>query len=595
MIKKVIFTFLLVIPFVAFSQDLDLDEEYLDSLPEGVREDVMEKIEAQEESEKPVYRRASSMIDKRLKKKLEKMTDDEIVELEASYVFGKKIFDMMQSTFMPVNEPNIDSSYVLDFGDILEIQIISLDGSLDEYPIKRDGSINIPDVGKIYLSGLSLSEASALIQTKIKTKYIGAESYVSLTNIRDIQVLVSGNAYNPGIYTLNGNSNILHALNMAGGIDEIGSYRSIDLIRNNEIVDSIDLYEMFIFGKSDFGSNLRTGDSIFVNSSKKIATIVSGVKRPGKYEMKDSETIKDLIRFSNDFKSEANTANITHQTTKNGNILNSTVSVDDIAKIVVSDGDLVIISEYEYLDVEILGAVINPGKYKILNGETLSDLILKSGGYKESAYPFGGFLNNIKSEEINLEAKDKLYNQFIMNLIDSKAIGAADSTESLPLILENLKDSPVSGRVIAEFDLDVIASDPFLDTALEDGDKIIIPNITQQIYIYGEVSNQGAVRYSPNKNTKYYLDRSGGVLNTADNDNIFIVHPNGVTQRMSSRSNIFSMFGGIDSDVLIYPGSVIYVPRSTNITDRTTIAAIWAPIVSSLALSIASISALNNN
>ena len=69
---------------------------------------------------------------------------------------------------------------------------------------------------------------------KVKSSYIGTEAFVSLSNIRDINILVSGNAYNPGIYTLSGNSNMLHAIGVAGGINEYGSYRKINLIRNNK-------------------------------------------------------------------------------------------------------------------------------------------------------------------------------------------------------------------------------------------------------------------------------------------------------------------------------------------------------------------------
>ena len=151
---------------------------------------------------------------------------------------------------MPINEPNLDSTYILDFGDTLEIQLIGQKNSIDNLSIKRDGSINIPEIGKIFVSGLSLDEVNGLIKSKISSAYIGVEAFISLINIRDIQIIVTGNAYNPGIYTLNGNSNILNALSMAGGVSENGSYRKIDLIRNNEIIRSFDLYDIFMYGKS---------------------------------------------------------------------------------------------------------------------------------------------------------------------------------------------------------------------------------------------------------------------------------------------------------------------------------------------------------
>ena len=145
---------------------------------------------------------------------------------------------------MPINEPNLSSEYILGFGDILEIQLIGQEDYIEQISIKRDGSINMPDLGKLNLAGLSMGEAISLIKAKVNNSYIGTEVYISLTNIRDINVLVSGNAYNPGIYTLSGNSNMLHAIAVAGGINEFGSYREISLIRNQKVIDTLDIYDI---------------------------------------------------------------------------------------------------------------------------------------------------------------------------------------------------------------------------------------------------------------------------------------------------------------------------------------------------------------
>ena len=215
--KKIFLSALLLASAGLHSQELD--EAYLASLPESVRGDVLDKIAEKEVKDTPVYRRPSSMINK---------------PSSNSARFGAQIFDMMQTSFMPINEPNFDSSYILDFGDTLEIQLIGQQNAIEKLSIKRDGSINIPEIGKISVAGLSLNAASSIIKDKIANAYIGIEAFVTLVNIRDIQVLITGNAYNPGIYTLNGNSNLLHALSMAGGIDESGSYRKIELIRDND-------------------------------------------------------------------------------------------------------------------------------------------------------------------------------------------------------------------------------------------------------------------------------------------------------------------------------------------------------------------------
>jgi protein involved in polysaccharide export with SLBB domain len=160
-------------------------------------------------------------------------------------------------------------------------------------------------------------------------------------------------------------------------------------------------------------------------------------------------------------------------------------------------------------------------------------------------------------------------------------------------ILMQIKNSESTGRVIAEFDLDIISNDSSKDTILENGDKIYIPQLTQQVYIQGEVSNAGAIRYAPGQDIDYYISMSGGALLNADLDNIFIVHPNGETENFAKKSRL-SFILEDDSKELIYPGSIIYIPQKNNFVNSLQAASIWAPIISSIALSLTSLSVLNN-
>jgi len=573
--KKIFLFALLLTSLGLYSQELD--EAYLASLPESVRGDVLDKIAEREVKDTPVYRRPSSMINK---------------PSSQSTRFGAQIFDMMQTSFMPINEPNFDSSYILDFGDTLEIQLIGQKNSIEKLSIKRDGSINIPEIGKISVAGLSLDEASPLIKGKIANAYIGIEAFVSLVNIRDIQVLITGSAYNPGIYTLNGNSNLLHALSMAGGIDEKGSYRKIELIRDNTVINTIDLYDIFIHGKSGFGQRLRSGDSILIKPSNNLVSISGAVKRPGVYELTSDENFSDLFAYGNGFSASADIDTLRVERLNKEEVEFIYISdVKDLSSIKPVSGDRLNVRSYVRKSVTISGAVNTPGTYVISRGETLSSLIDKAEGYKDDAYLFGGVLNNQRAESINAEAVEKLYTSFVQKLI-SKG-DALFASESLPFILAELKKSTISGRIMAEFDVDVIKASPELDTNLEDGDSVTIPIITQQVYIFGEVNNPGAIRYKSGQSIQNYIASSGGVLESADNTNIFVVHPNGELNRLQNTSRL-SFINKRGNDVLIYPGSVIYIPREVLSRDPALVASIWAPIVSALALSLTSLSVLDN-
>jgi len=578
---KKILTIALIFP-ILFLSSQEMDQEYLNSLPETVRQDVLDKMEAKQESEKPIYRRASSAIDK-----------PEQLDEDVETRFGSNFFDTMQTSFMPINEPNLNSTYILDFGDVIEIQLIGQEDSIQEYIINRDGSINISDLGKIVLSGLSLNEASSLIKNKVKNIYIGTEAFITLKNIRDISILISGNAYNPGIYTLNGNSNMLHALTMAGGINEFGSYRNISLIRNGDVIEKLDLYEVLINGMHNINQGLRSGDSIVVHPIEKMVSIETGVIRPGKYELIETDKLDDLIKFANGFNKNADKSNMQIKRVNRGITQGIDIKLEQLETFKLNDGDSFYVREFKVNSIIIDGAVKNPGNYNVPIGTKLSEAIMLAGGYDQTAYPFGGSLENKRALKINQDAKDKLYDAFLNNIITNSNSVSSDNA-NMGLILEQIKNAEVTGRVIAEFDIDVIKKNPSLDTILEDADRIVIPNITQQVYIQGEINNPGAVRYAPGKDLDFYINASGGLLKNADKENIFILHPNGETQTITSSSRLSFLITDKNRE-LLYPGSVIYVPQSADFTNSLETAAIWAPILSSVALSLTSLSVLNNN
>ena len=362
---KKIFISLIALSSIFLSSQ-EIDDLFLESLPEDVREDVLDKVEAKEKSEEPIYRRASVELDKKMSQSNE---EDEFVE-DYDYsdkVFGKKFFDTIQSSFMPVNEPNLDDSYILDYGDVLEIQLFGQEEFTEEYSINRDGSINITRIGKVNVGGLKLSDANDLIKAKVNSSYIGTEAYITLSNVRDIQVLVTGNAFNPGVYTLSGNSNMLHALTMAGGIDDNGSYREIKLIRDNKVIENLDIYELIILGKNNINTRLRTGDSILVSPALNIVNVLSGVNRPFIYELKKDETLNDLVIYANGISSDADLDFIQLQRLDKNEVQIVSLKYEDLNEYVAKNNDSLIIREYKYGTVEVSGAVKIPGKYKIID------------------------------------------------------------------------------------------------------------------------------------------------------------------------------------------------------------------------------------
>ena len=597
----------LILPFI-FIQAQQLDETYLDSLPEDIREDLLERADQNIDDATPNYRSSlySSKLEKaeeliELKQRLEKdlldlerrLKSDE--ELTISYdlkIFGSDFFQTFQTSFMPINEPNPDSSYTLDGGDILSIQLIGQEDFIDFFPVNRDGTINIPDIGKINIAGLTLVEASALVKSRVDNVFIGTDAYITLDQIRDVNILVSGNAKNPGVYTLTGNSNILHALTMAGGINEYGSLRVINLVRNGNIIETLDIYDILIDGNYSLKKRLRSGDVIFVEAKKQIVTIDGAVKRPAKYEVKDNEFLGSVIRYSNGIKNTADLENISLERMLDGSLKSIPIqNVSQFNSIEAIEGDLIYVREYAYRTATISGAVYKPGKYTMAAGETIEDLIDKAGGFTDNAYPFGAVYENEDARFINKSAQELLYQEFLDNIIAISQLNIGQNFDLTPIIrlTEDIKNSKPSGRIV----VDLLSEDSQSFLNIRAGDSLIIPEKNNSVFVYGEVSSEGAIRYVPNEGVEYFVDKSGGFKRFADNESIYILHPNGETQRYSKKRNLFA---NQPRDLKMYPGSVIFVPRKLdNSSTRRLATQAYVSILGNLGVALASLSSINNN
>ena len=596
----------LLLPILAIVAQ-EFDESFIESLPDDIKEDIMNRSDEQSKAFEDNYRaseyssrlqQAEELISLKTRleadlRELEKrlQSDDKLEISPELEIFGSDFFDTFQTSFMPVNEPNPDSTYTLGIGDILNIQITGLNDFDEEIQINGDGSIFIQNIGEVVLAGLTVSEASQIIKSRVNSSFIGAEAYINLSKLRDVNVLVTGNAKNPGIYTLSGNANILQAISVAGGINKFGSFREINLVRNNEIIESLDVYDLLIDAKYNLKNRLRSGDVIFIESRKIVVTIDGAIRRPAKYELKENQNLGDVIDYANGFKQTADIENIYLErildgTLKSIPIVNST-QFDSIKSI---DGDLIYIREYPYRQATISGAVLKPGRYTMAAGESLDDLINKAGGFTENAYPFGAIFQNRDAKTINKKAQELLYQEFLDNIIalSQQNVGGVDITPIVGLTQE-INNLEPNGRIV----IDIENSEARGSLGIQEGDNLIVPEKTNNVYVYGEVSTEGSVMYAPNEGIDFFIDKSGGYKKYADNESIYILHPNGETQRYSKRRNIFE--NQPRSSIKIYPGSVIFVPRKIdNSASRTLAAQAYVTILGNLGLALASLNSIND-
>jgi len=572
--RKISFILLLLTPFFYISAQ-EFNEPYLESLPEAVREDIKERMDQQKASEKASYRRLSE-------------TDSGIKKTpNGDDVFGSQFFNSMQTSFMPISTPNLDDSYVLDFGDVLRIQLLGQQDSIDSYRLERDGSINLPDIGQIKLAGLSLGEASKLIKSKVNQAYIGTDSFISLENIRDVSVLLAGDVFNPGVYTLNGSSNMLHALNVAGGINSFGSYRSIKLIRNEKVIETLDIYDILIEGKSTSKNRLRSGDIIFVDPRINVITIEGAFKRPFRYELLADENISNAISYANGITIDADLSNIFLYRILDGEIKAIPIAnISQFNNIVSRDEDRIFVRKNSFRNVKIEGAVIRPGNYKMIEGQSVFDLIEEAGGYSQNAFPAGAIYLNEEAKTINSNAIEKLYDDFIDGIIGTlQSSGGELDIGPLVSLSQQIKDVEPNGRIIVDL------LDDSTELIVRDKDTLIIPEKNNNVYIFGEVLSQGALIFKSGADLEFYLGEASGLKDQADAQSIFIMFPNGTTKQFNRKRNLFA---SKSQEIIIEPGSVIYVPKKIDdtLSSRLTAQA-YATILGNVSLALASLNSIN--
>lgn len=311
--------------------------------------------------------------------------EEEIIEqdLDTSGLkaFGYDVFANGPSTFAPLTDIAIPEHYVLGTGDIISVQIFGKENFDYELPITREGSIVIPNLGPFKIAGLSFSEMKAFLKARISERIIGVDAIISLASLRSMRVFVLGEAYKPGPYTLSSLSSITHAIFAAGGINDIGSLRKIQLKRSGKLVTTFDLYDLLINGDSSNDVLLQSGDVVFVAPVGSTVKVEGKVRRPAIYEVAENETYKDVIKMAGGTLPSAYLQSVMIERYSDNSYLTAidldlTDNKDLATKVKAGDHIRVKKTTDQYEEsVTLIGALTRPGKYQWKSGQRISDVI----------------------------------------------------------------------------------------------------------------------------------------------------------------------------------------------------------------------------
>ena len=328
---------------------------------------------------------------------------EEMEQNSEMQVFGRNIFSSKNLTFAPAQNIATPTNYLLGAGDEVTINIWGASQQTIQQAISPDGYIVIEGVGLVRLAGLTISKAKGVLRERLGQSYADCHFDLSLSDLRSMQVQVMGEVVHPGTYTLSSLSSAFNALYAAGGINDIGTLRDIRVFRRGSQLTSIDVYDYILHGNTTRDVRLTDGDVIIVGSYDCLVKITGHVKRPMWYEMKKSETVKDLMEYAGGFDGKAYTKGVRLKRTAGTEYSIYSIEEDKMGTFHMADGDLVEADEnmvrYNNM-VEVRGAVKHPGEFQLGDQiQSVKDLLNAADGLIESAYTKRAILHREKEDK----------------------------------------------------------------------------------------------------------------------------------------------------------------------------------------------------
>lgn len=456
-------------------------------------------------------------------------------------IFGYSLFNKENLTFEPsVNLP-VPDDYIIGNGDKITISVWGASEASFTRQVNSNGTINIPDIGPINISGKNFNSVKNKIINRLTGIYSGIAGNspntwadVTLAATRTIKINVVGEANTPGTYSLPATASAFNALYLSGGPNENGSFRKIKVIRDGKTIHIIDVYDFLIHANANANVQLSEQDIIFIPPYENRVEVTGEFKRVGFFELLGGETMSELVDITGGFTENAYTNNLslTRNTEKERKLHD--IPKEFFESFILMNGDLinagVVIDRYENR-VSVNGAVFRPGNYELTDGMMISDLIKKAEGLREDAYMHRGTITR-RSENYRLE--------------------------SIPFNISEVVEGTNDVKLKRE---DLITIRSIFDMQEE-----------QVINVYGEVLSPGEYLYSKNLTLSDVIFKSGGFKESADISYVEIARRLSYdeiaqTGKQLSHSFQFSVSRNLelaDNDAVfeIQPFDVIYIRRA---------------------------------
>jgi len=335
------------------------------------------------------------------------LREGEIVQENTSnsLLFGYDFFNNSKISFAPSVNIAVPENYQIGPGDEIMIDLWGASEMTYNATVNNGGSIKINGIGFIYINGFTLENASKKIRSKLKSKHAGISapnnSYnkintnITVSKIRTVQVNIIGEVKVPGTYALNSLSTVLNALYVAGGPTKMGTFRAVKLVRANKVVAVLDIYSYLLFGTQEGNLKLQDQDVLLVGPYQNLVSVEGAVKRPGFYELKEGQTLSDLMNYFGGFTPKAYTSLLVLERLNGTRKEVKEVVLKDATSFQMQAGDKLVVQEilntFEN-KVSLEGEVYRPGNFELVAEMDLRALLMKAEGVTPDAFLSRGLL-----------------------------------------------------------------------------------------------------------------------------------------------------------------------------------------------------------
>ncbi|PMH45938.1 sugar transporter [Vibrio sp. 10N.286.49.B3] len=432
----------------------------------------------------------------------------------------------------------LNDNYLIAAGDKINIWLWGAVNYSNVATVDNQGNIFIPEIGPIKVQGLRASEVNGFVTSKIKTIYTNnVNVYVNLLTSTPVSIYLSGPVIRPGQYAGMASDSVLYYLKRAGGIDpERGSYRAIQVLRNNKIVADIDLYDFIRLGTMPEVS-FKDGDVILVKPQQAAITVSGGVRNPFRFELENdaAATGTELTQYSRPLAKVSHVGIIGNRESGPFSLY---MPYNDFLNFTLQDGDKVIFNDdlhAQVIDVQLMGSYLGPSYFAVNKTTRLHDLLShipiepQLTDY-QSIYILRDSVAQKQKEMLN-ESLDRLERSVFTAPAssDGEAAIRAKEAEMVMQFTERARKVEPLGKVIVS-DAGNIAN-----IRLEQGDKVVIPYKTDLVQIAGEVLMPQAVVFNPDASVDDYIAWAGGFTDRAEDTRIAIVRANGLVEFASKQ------------------------------------------------------------